>query len=315
MDIDAVAVRGLDRETVLALSRPSDAKGVAQLAVHVAMIVATGTLVTLASGTWWLLPAMALHGVPLAYLFCPMHEGVHRTAFASRRLNDGVAAIAGLVIGLPAGFYRIFHFAHHRFTQDPARDPELLVPKPVTLGGYLFVMSGLSWWVNRVGRTLRHAVTGRVRDPAVPPARHAEVVREARLTWAVYAAIALVSIALGRSEALVYWVVPLALGLPVLRFFLLAEHTGCAFGSEDMFANTRTTYTNRAMRLLAWNMPFHCEHHSYPSVPFHALHKVNPLIRARLVHTAPGYLAFHRDLLRRLASVSAARPRQDGAPG
>ena len=70
------------------------------------------------------------------------------------------------------------------------------------------------------------------------------------------------------------------------------------------------------MRLLAWDMPFHCEHHSYPSVPFHALHKVNPLIRDRIVNTSPGYLAFHLALIRRLTSgVSAARPRQDGAPG
>jgi fatty acid desaturase len=101
------------------------------------------------------------------------------------------------------------------------------------------------------------------------------------------------------DAALIYWFLPLLVGYPFLRFFLLAEHTGCAFGA-DMFANTRTTYTNRAMRKLIWDMSFHCEHHSYPSVPFHALHKINPLIRNRIANTAPGYLAFHRDLVRRL---------------
>ena len=35
--------------------------------------------------------------------------------------------------------------------------------------------------------------------------------------------------------------------------------------------NTRTTLTNAAVRLLMWNMPFHAEHHLYPSIPFHRL--------------------------------------------
>ncbi len=299
MEIDALEVRGLDRDTVLALSRPDDGAGLRQLAIHVALIAATATAVTLSRGTGWLWPAMLLHGIALSYLFCPLHEGVHRTAFATRWLNDGVASVAGAVIGLPAGFYRIFHYAHHRHTQDPARDPELAVLRATSLGRYLYVMSGIPWWLNRVGMGLRHALSGRVPQAVVPAARHRAVVREARIVWSLYLAVAVISVALQRPDALLYWVVPLVLGYPVLRMFLLAEHTGCTLGN-DMFANTRTTYTNWAMRMLAWDMPYHCEHHSYPSVPFHALHKINPLIRNRIANTAPGYLAFHRDLVRRL---------------
>ena len=43
------------------------------------------------------------------------------------------------------------------------------------------------------------------------------------------------------------------------------------------------------MRFLAWNMPFHAEHHAWPSIPFHALPRTNALIRDRLRTTAPGY--------------------------
>jgi fatty acid desaturase len=311
MDIDALEVRGLDRETVLALSRPSDAKGLRQLAIQLAMLLATGSLVALSRGSWWLAPAIVLHGIPLAYLFCPLHEGVHRTAFASRWLNDWVAEIAGALIGLPAGFYRAFHFVHHRHTQDPARDPELAIAKPTTLAGYLYVMTGVPWWRNRVGLSLRHALTGRVPEMVVPAGRQRAIVLEARLIWALYLLVLILSIAFQSADALIFWLLPLVAGYPFLRFFLLAEHTGCAFGN-DMFANTRTTYTNWAMRVLAWDMPYHCEHHSYPSVPFHALHKVNPLIRDRIVNSAPGYLAFHRNLIRTLASNGAGR-RRDGA--
>ena len=57
-----------------------------------------------------------------------------------------------------------------------------------------------------------------------------------------------------------------------------------------MYANTRTTYTNAACGLLAWQMPYHVEHHAFPAVPFHALRRVNELIRSRIEMSAPGYL-------------------------
>ena len=109
----------------------------------------------------------------------------------------------------------------------------------------------------------------------------------------------LLSLTLQRADALLYWILPALAGQPFLRLFLHAEHTGCA-PSDDMFANTRTTYTNALVRRLTWDMPFHVEHHAYPSVPFHALGRVNRLIRDRIRVGAPGYIAVHRGLLREL---------------
>ena len=107
------------------------------------------------------------------------------------------------------------------------------------------------------------------------------------------------SIWLHSGAALWYWILPALLGQPFLRLFLLAEHTGCAF-EEDMLANTRTTRTNGAVLLLTWRMPFHAEHHSFPSVPFHALAQVSSLLPKTGRVIAPGYLALHRELLRQL---------------
>ena len=62
------------------------------------------------------------------------------------------------------------------------------------------------------------------------------------------------------------------------------------------------------VRLLAWQMPFHVEHHAFPAVPFHALARVNALIRPRIQVSAPGYLALHAALVRGMrASRTAAR--------
>jgi fatty acid desaturase len=299
MDIDALAVRGLDRATVLALSRRSDARGLAQLALHLGVLALTSGAIASSRGTLWLAPAIVLHGIVLDFLFCALHETVHRTAFASRRLNDTVAWITGALLLLPAGYFRLFHFAHHRFTQDPARDPELLTPKPTSLASYLWFVSGLPNWRARLKGTLRHALTGRVREPFVPPAQHRAVVRGARLVWTLYLVVLAVSLVLGRADALYYWILPALAGQPFLRLFLHAEHTGCAH-NDDMFANTRTTETNALVRRLTWDMPYHVEHHAYPSVPFHALAQVHALIRDRIEVRAPGYLALHRAFLRAL---------------
>jgi fatty acid desaturase len=285
----------IDKAALKALSRPSDAKGLAQLAAHLWALGLSGALVVAASGTGWLAPAWLLHGLLLVFLFAPLHETVHRTAFARRGLNDAVAWGCGLVLALPPAYFRAYHFAHHRHTQDPARDPELASAKPDTWAAYLLHASGLPYWRRQATSILAHAA-GRVDEPFIAPAARATVVREARTVLGIYAAIAVVSVAAGSTLALTLWVVPVALGQPFLRLYLLAEHTGCPL-IADMFRNTRTTRTNWLVRRLAWNMPYHTEHHAYPAVPFHALPGAHEVLRERLAVVAPGYISVHRDIV------------------
>jgi fatty acid desaturase len=297
MDIDAMRIRGLDRETVRRLSRRSNARGLAHLSAHTLLLCATGIGVWASRHGLWLAPAIVLHGIVLSFLFSPLHESVHRTAFASRWINDSVAWLCGFLLVLPPEYFRLFHFAHHRFTQLPERDPELTQARPASIGAYLWHVSGLPYWQNCVTLVLRHALTGRAPEAFIPAGKRALIVREARVLLSCYLAVAVLSCFFWRADALIYWAVPALLGQPFLRLFLLAEHSGCAF-SEDMFVNTRTTYTNGAVRLLAWQMSFHAEHHAFPSVPFHALAAVNALTRSRLAVTADGYLALHRSFVR-----------------
>jgi fatty acid desaturase len=302
VQIDTASTSALDSGTLRRLSERSNVRGFVQLAAHGLLLCLTGTLVWASRGSVWLLPAIALHGVVLNFLFCALHESIHRTAFASRRVNDAVAWVCGAILLLPREYFRLFHFAHHRFTQDPERDPELAQPVPSTLLTYIWRISGLPNWTKRVTVTLRHAVTGRVTEPFVPEAKRRRIVWEARILWSFYLAVLCLSVWLRTADALLYWVLPVVAGQPFLRLYLFAEHAGCAL-NEDMYSNTRTTYTNGAMRLLAWQMPFHVEHHEYPSVPFHALSKVNALVRDRIEVSAPGYLAMHREWIRRVLAT------------
>jgi fatty acid desaturase len=292
-------MQGMDRDTIQRLSRRSNARGVLQLSAHVALLGGSGALVWASRGSYWLLPAIVLHGVVLTFLFCALHETVHRTAFASGWANDAVASLCGTLLLLPRDYFRLFHFAHHRYTQDPLRDPELAQPHPATLWSYLWRLSGAPNWAKRVTVTLRHALTGRVPEPFIPAAKRDSIVREARVLVSIYAAVLVASLIFRRTDALIYWILPITAGQPFLRLYLLSEHVGCA-ADDNPLANTRTTYTNAAVRLLTWQMPYHVEHHAFPAIPFHALGKVNAHIRSRIAVSARGYLALHRSLVSQL---------------
>jgi fatty acid desaturase len=290
-----------ERDALVRLSARSDAKGLLQLVAHLGALMATGILVWWTRGLPWLLPAMMVHGILLVSLFAPLHESVHWTAFRSRRLNDVVAWACGAALMLPPAYFRAFHFAHHRHTQDPARDPELAVPKPRTLGEYLRHVSGLPYWRERLLATLRHAC-GRVGEPFIAPRQRPGIIREARLLLGLYLLVALAAIALASPAPLYLWIGPALLGQPFLRLYLLAEHTGCPL-VPSMLENSRTTRSLAPIRRLAWNMPYHAEHHAYPALPFHALPAAHRLLKSRIAVQAPGYVAVHREIVAGLRSL------------
>jgi fatty acid desaturase len=101
------------------------------------------------------------------------------------------------------------------------------------------------------------------------------------------------------------WIVPILLGQPVLRLYLLAEHGDCP-QVADMLLNTRTTLTTRLVRFLAWNMPYHAEHHLMPNVPFHHLPRLHARLPGPLGVVADGYVRLHPRLPRPEARMTRA---------
>src|SRR5260370_40133525 len=84
--------------TLRAFGPRSDLQGAARFGVRLACVSAAGAVVWLALPVWYLLlPAMTLHGITLVTMFAPMHECVHRTAFASRAANDAVGWFVGVL--------------------------------------------------------------------------------------------------------------------------------------------------------------------------------------------------------------------------
>jgi fatty acid desaturase len=294
--MDEVFAEKLDRATLHALSQPSDFKGLAHLLSHFTVLGGLAALIAILPFSPWLVPALAVYGALLIFLFAPLHETIHRTAFRARWLNDGVALLAGAVLVLPPDFFREFHFAHHRHTQDATLDPELAAAKPSSIGAYLWLISGLPYWRERIATTIRHAF-GRVEEPFIAPRKRRAVAREARLYLLLYGIVIAASVAAGSSAIVWYWLAPAVLGQPALRLFLLAEHDGCP-PVADMLKNSRTTRSNAFVRWFAWNMPYHAEHHAYPGLPFHALPAAHGYLAPAIEVRASGYLAVHWGLVK-----------------
>ena len=273
------------------LCAQSDRPALIHMGLHLGLIAALGTYIATGQPLWWL--ALLPQGILIVFLFTALHELIHRTAFANDRLNDFFARLCGFIVLLPPHEFRYFHMAHHRFTHDPERDPELSGPKPDTLWAYVRYLSGLPDLKWRITNLLRNAFTDS-KAPYVPPRGRKRVRQEAQAFLAGYLITFGCAALFEQTWQFWAWLLPMLIAAPFLRGYLLAEHARCPHVA-DMFANTRTTFTNHAMRWLAWNMPYHAEHHAYPAVPFHRLPQFHALCAEHLNVTQNGYVPFNAD--------------------
>ena len=282
-----------------------DGPGLLFLAGHLGLMAATGLLVWAARGTWWVAPAVFAHGIVIVHLFAPFHEAIHYTAFRSRWLNTALAWFAGLALMLPPLMFRYQHTDHHTYTQDLARDPQM-IPVSERLGGYLFYATGIPYFIAILKALFTHPL-GRLSEAelrSAPESAHAAIRREAWVFWGVYLGLALVSVWLGTWAVAVYWLIPRVVGEPVMRIIRMSEHAGCA-RTPNMLENSRTTLTLAPVRWLAWNMPLHAAHHAAPLVPFHAIPALNRILLPHLREVRRGYVDAVRFQLRNAAAPTA----------
>lgn len=87
------------------LNTRSNRQGLVHLGGHLAIMGVSGYLWGSNLDNWLIaLPMIVLYGFSLASMFAVVHECVHRTAFASNRLNDTVAWFAGVLSFITALF-------------------------------------------------------------------------------------------------------------------------------------------------------------------------------------------------------------------
>jgi fatty acid desaturase len=291
--------RVLTTQELRTLQTRSNRRGATRLTIHTALLIGAGALVAISSG-WTILPAMLLLGLVQVALFAPAHETMHQTAFASRRAN----AIVGWLTSCPSllnwHFYTAYHLAHHRHTQIPGHDPELATTAPTSITTYALRVAGIPFWTLRL-RVAADCWRGDLSAyPYITPTTAPKIIRSGRAMIVLMAAGSITAAFLfGWPTPILFWIGPQLLGQPPLRAYLLAEHTGCTQDRNGL-TNTRTTLTSAPVRLLMWDMPYHAEHHLFPSIPFHRLAEAHALIRHKLGFLQPGYLNWNLKQIRTL---------------
>ena len=96
------------------------------------LLVATYAL--LALGTWGYLaggwPAwrtVAVNALAIYVGFTQLHEAMHGIAHPSKGWNAAIGRLAGVPLTISLPLFRGVHYEHHSHTNDPARDPDLVV--------------------------------------------------------------------------------------------------------------------------------------------------------------------------------------------
>ena len=300
MDVSFSRKKLIAPDRLRALMQRSDLHGALQLGSHLGVIAVTGTALWMLWGTWWAVPVFAIHGIVLNFLYAGQHELSHGTVFETKGLNVLFGRIFGLALIYPRTFDKIQHAAHHQHTQNWDKDGEL-VREPYTLRSYLMWFWGPTYWYTRVTRIVRFT-RGIVIEPYIRADEQPVVVREGRIHAALYALIAVVSVATGSWAAVMLWLAPMVVMKPVHQLQNTIEHLGLTH-NDDILDNTRSTRTNAVMRWLCWQMPYHTAHHTFPSVPFWQLKTLDAAIReSGATPHKMGWFEFQVEVLRKLWS-------------
>lgn len=298
----------ISRRELKELMKRSNKPALIRLLIWIALLSTTSYLIWLSMGTWYLFPAMFLHGVILVHHFSLQHECCHYTAFKTRKLNDIIGNICGFSIILPNQHFRYEHCDHHTYTQLKGKDPEL-IELPISVYKYIWYISSIPYWKNKFTEIYQHCM-GRLSDHErqfIPRQEQTKIFREARIMIALYVLILLLCLLTDTWAVLWYWFIPLFLGEPVMRAIRLTEHVGRP-NIDDLKENTRSSLTSLPMRFLSWNMNYHAEHHYASSIPFHALPELHKKLNGFIYIEKRGYLGAHIDIISQLIG---RKPRSD----
>lgn len=263
-------------------------------------------------GWYYLVPAWAMCALLCCSVFASLHETAHGTAFKSKNLNKIAAFLAGMGHVYPSTLFRELHFTHHRHTHEPGKDPEISFggqPAPSvisSLGMYLMWLMGLPLLLFKIMMIIAGALgmpeaLRKRAYPFVNPKRRAAIFWECWLFILVYGG--LIYLFINILEGGLSIVIGQVLGHAILAFYLAMEHNGLPH-EGDILEKTRSIHTNRFVKLVMWNMPYHAEHHAYPAVPFHALPDLREELEPDLKHKHEGHWAFHAGVLSRLFTKS-----------
>jgi len=217
-------------------------------------------LLPAAPGVLWLTVCLYLS-------FTVLHDAMHGTAHRSKTVGNAMGRVCGLLLMAPLPLFRGVHHAHHGHTNDPDRDPDLIVAagpawlRPVslaaTLPAYRWAFYRQRLWRDRAG--LREAVAS-------------DVALFAFLVWAFVWGPGV--------WMLLLWIAPVMLAALWLAFaFDYLPHY--PHSQQGRYYDTRV-YPGRVANLLFLGQNYHLIHHLWNTIPWYRYQQVFDAIEPEL---------------------------------
>lgn len=251
------------------------------------VVLALGVIVAFVANLWlFATDVMPLWGAVLAYAvltymsYTPLHEAAHGNIHGGHDrlqwLNDLCGYLVAPLIMVPFSTHRVEHFTHHRYTNQPDKDPDHAV-SGMRHGFLAFIASGLRFlWIQN---------TFLFRDywPTAPWRERAAYVAEVMFALAWRLAFAFV---VAREYAVLLLVVGYLIGAFFTAYWF-AYRPHHPYEESARYRNTNSLIMPVWMKPLEWfwlGQNLHSVHHLFPRVPFyryHALHRrIEPAMRA-----------------------------------
>lgn len=292
----------LSKQELKALYQRSDTKGLIYFGGWLALTSAAGFLYYLSLPTYWVVPALMLYSTLLALGYAMSHETTHGTAFRTRWLNEAVFWFTSLIYGHEPYHRRYSHASHHTHTEIRGVDAQKPWNHPMTLWDYIKKLSGIGEVMGFPRILFPHAV-GHIPERVkvyTPQSERPNLIWGARAFLAIHAGfIGAFALAGLWWIPFVFFYIPRLVGGPLANnVFDMTQHAEMKEDVLDMRENTRSVKTTWWTNFIYSNMSYHCEHHLYPLVPFHALPALNEKVREHLPEPGRGFYRTNVEILR-----------------
>ena len=226
-----------------------------------------GTIAGAASGRLGMVTAFAISSVLVYASYTVLHEAVHANISGfggpTRWFNEALGVLAGFIMAIPLTIHRAEHLAHHRKTNDPENDPDMVAAIEGRPGLRSLCVASL--------RSILKQYTF-YWEISWPNAPRQERLRASAEMFAIVAGRVALALAGFPLEALLLTVVANLVGnLIIVTFFAIAVHHPNS--GHGRYLDTSTLvwrgWVNAPITWLWLWQNYHSIHHLFPRVPFY----------------------------------------------
>ena len=251
--------------------------------VALAVLVLGAFVANLALFWLGLLPlwaAVAFYAVLTYFSYTPLHEAAHGNIHGGNErlqwLNDLCGYLVAPLIAVPYSTHRVEHFTHHRFTNQPDRDPDYLV-SGMRGGLVAFVVYAVRFlWMQNTFLFREYGATAPLRE---------RVAYWSEIAVSIGWRVAFVLAAPREGDVLLLLLGYLGGAFFTVYWFAYRPHL--PYENPARYRNTNSLLMPRWLKPVEWfwlGQNLHSIHHLFPRVPFyryHALHaRIEPILRA-----------------------------------